>query len=262
LVSHPRPHAAHHARIKESRNFVMSLGPKRPTFKPTPYGYTRRSRGIPRWLLLLITGAILGAGGVLFLQRSYGPQRLTIEQSEQLRTDLNTANLENQRLSVESEKLKVQIKQARQDQQEQAARAEQLRKQAADMQAGVASLIQAIPPDPRGSTPGIRGADMIVDDGGVDYHILLIQDLPEGQSEVPALRGQVKLIAQGTYPNGNTAYVDLAEQPLDMGRYIVVEGRAELPNKAFRPRQITIQVIPEGSDKVIATRTFRVTAAR
>ena len=240
----------------------MSLGPKRPTFKPTPYGYTRRSRGIPRWLLLLITGVVLGAGGVLFLQRSYGPQRLTVEQSEQLRSDLNTANLESQRLSIESEKIKTEIKQARQDQQEQATRAEQLRKQAADMQAGVASLIEVIPPDPGGTSPGIRGADMIVRDDGVDYRILLIQDLPEGQSEAPTLRGQIKLIAQGSYPNGNTAYVDLATQALDMGRYIVVDGRAELPNKAFRPRQVTIQIMADGSDKVIATRTFRVTAAR
>ncbi len=240
----------------------MSLGPKRPTFKPTPYGYTRRSRGIPRWLLLLITGVILGAGGVLFLQRSYGPQRLTVEQSEQLRSDLNTSNMESQRLSIESEKIKTEIKQARQDQQEQAARAEQARKQTADMEAGLASLIQAIPPDPRGTSPGIRGADMVARDAGVDYRILLIQDLPEGRSEVPALRGRIKLIAQGAYPNGNTGYIDLAEQPLDMGRYIVIEGRAELPNKAFRPRQVTIQVMGEGSDKVIATRTFHVVAGR
>lgn len=240
----------------------MSLGPKRPTFKPTPYGYTRRSRGIPRWLMLLITGVVLGAGGVLFLQRSYGPQRLTVEQSEQLRSDLNTSSMESQRLSIESEKIKTEIKQARQDQQEQAARAEQARKQTADMEAGLASLIQAIPPDPRGTSPGIRGADMVARDAGVDYRILLIQDLPEGQSEVPALRGRIKLIAQGSYPNGNTGYIDLAEQPLDMGRYIVIEGRAELPNKAFRPRQVTIQVMGEGSDKVIATRTFRVVAGR
>lgn len=240
----------------------MSLGPKRPTFKLTPYGYTRRSRGIPRWLLLLITGAILGAGGVLFLQRSYGPQRLTVEQSEQLRTDLNTVNLENQRLSAESSKIQAQIQQAQQDLQAQTARAEQLRKQAADMQAGVASLIQAIPPDPRGTSPGIRSADMIARDGGLDYRILLIQDLPDGQSEAPTLHGRIKLIAQGSYPNGNTAYADLVEQPLDMGRYIVVEGRADLPHKAFRPRQVTIQIMADGSDKVIATRTFRVTSGR
>jgi hypothetical protein len=239
----------------------MSLGSNRPTFKPTPYGYTRRSRGIPRWLLLLITGIALGAGGVLFLQRSYGPQRLTVEQSEQLRMDLNTANLENQRLGTESKALRQELTQAQATSKEQGATVEQLRKHAADMEAGVSSLIAAIPPDPRGTSPGIRSADMVVRDDGLHYQVLLIQELPEGQTEVPNLRGEVKLVGIGTYPNGNTAYVDLNTQPLDMGRYTVISGQTELP-KAYRLRQVTIQITGQDSDKVIATRTVRATAGK
>jgi len=45
----------------------------RNTFKPTPYGATRKKRRIPRWLILMLTGIVLGAGGVLFVQTSYGP---------------------------------------------------------------------------------------------------------------------------------------------------------------------------------------------
>lgn len=239
----------------------MSFGPKRPSFKPTPYGYTRRSRGIPRWLLLLITGIVLGAGGVLFLQRSYGPQRLTVEQSEQLRMDLNTSNLENQRLSVESKKLHGEIQQALQARQDAQAQAERLRKSSAAMEAGVASLIQAIPPDPRGTSPGIRSADMIQRSDGLHYHVLLIQDLPKDATEVPNLRGEVKLVASGSYRNGKTAYIDISTQPLDMGRYAVVDGQTELP-EGYRPREVTIQVMADGSDKVIATRTIRVVAGK
>ncbi len=239
----------------------MSFGPKRPSFKPTPYGYTRRSRGIPRWLLLLITGIVLGAGGVLFLQRSYGPQRLTVEQSEQLRMDLNTSNLENQRLSVESKKLHGEIQQALQARQDAQAQAERLRKSSAAMEAGVASLIQAIPPDPRGTSPGIRSADMIQRSDGLHYHVLLIQDLPKDATEVPNLRGEVKLVASGSYRNGKTASVDIGTQPLDMGRYAVVDGQTELP-EGYRPREVTIQVMADGSDKVIATRTIRVVAGK
>ncbi|WP_323016944.1 hypothetical protein [Castellaniella sp.] len=239
----------------------MSLGSNRPTFKPTPYGYTRRSRGIPRWLLLLITGIVLGAGGVLFLQRSYGPQRLTVEQSEQLRMDLNTANLENQRMNTESKALRQDLDQAQAAQKEQNAQVEQLRKHAADMQAGVAGLIAAIPPDPRGTSPGIRSADMTLQDDGLHYQVLLIQDPVDGDTQVANLRGEVKLIGIGTYPNGNTAYVGLGSQPLDMGRYTVINGQTELP-KAYRLHQVTIQIMGEGSDKVVATRTFRVTAAK
>ncbi|MFT0534255.1 hypothetical protein ACMHYJ_15705 [Castellaniella hirudinis] len=239
----------------------MSFASKRPTFKPTPYGYTRRSRGIPRWLLLLVTGVVLGAGGVLFLQRSYGPQRLTVEQSEQLRIDLNTANLENQRLNNEAKAIRQDIAQAKETRQAQDIRMQQLRKQAADMEAGVASLIAAIPPDPRGTSPGIRYADLVTQDSTLAYQVLLIQDLADGQTETPNLRGEIKLIGIGTYPNGNTGYVDLMTQPLDMGRYVVINGQTELP-KAYRLRQVTIQIMGEGSDKVIATRTLKVTAAK
>lgn len=74
------------------------LGSKRPAFKPTAYGYSRRKRRIPRWLVLMLTGVVMGVGGLLFIQTSYGPTRLTTEQSEQLHFDLNSANTENHRL--------------------------------------------------------------------------------------------------------------------------------------------------------------------
>src|SRR3546814_15581698 len=56
---------------------------------------------MPRWLVLLLVGIGLGAGGVLFLQANYGPPRLTAEQSEQLQSELNTANLDRQRLRTQ-----------------------------------------------------------------------------------------------------------------------------------------------------------------
>lgn len=237
----------------------MSFGPKHPTFKPTAYGYSRRSRGIPRWLLLLITGIVLGAGGVLFLQRSYGPQRLTIEQSEQLRTDLNTANLENQRLTADAKKLHETLSQSQKSEKSANQAMTQARQHAADMQAGVASLIDAIPADPRKGTPGIRAADVTLAQGGLHYQILLIQDIPQGETEAPNLRGTVKLVAMGSYPNGNHGYQDMASLPLDMGRYTVVKGNwTDIP-KGFRPFQVTVQITAEGSEKVVSTRTFRLT---
>ncbi|MFA5664213.1 hypothetical protein [Castellaniella sp.] len=239
----------------------MSFGPKRPTFKPTPYGYTRRSRGIPRWLLLLITGIVLGAGAVVFLQRSYGPQRLTVEQSEALRLDLNTTHLENQRLTADAKKINEEITQARQDQQTQSARADQMSQQMADMQASVSSLISAIPPDPRGGTPGIRGANMVLQDGELHYEALLIQDAPEGGAEAPIFRGEAKFVATGAWSNGNTGYVDLAVMPFEMGLFTTLSGTAELP-KGYRIRQVTVQITPEGSDKISSTRTLKVAVAR
>ncbi|HUH40749.1 MAG TPA: hypothetical protein VL024_07740 [Castellaniella sp.] len=234
---------------------------KRPAFKPTPYGYTRQRKGIPRWLVLLISGIVLGAGGVVFLQRSYGPPRLTAEQSEQLRMDLNSANLEKQQLQTQAKQLRADLEQTRQALKDQDQTLGQLREGYASMESGVASLIAAIPPDPRGTSPGIRAADMVVRDGQLEYDTLLIQDLPEGAEDAPAFDGEVKLVASGSYSNGKTAYVDLATLPLHMMRYTQIKGQAELP-KGFRARQVTIQITARGSDKIAATRTIRVTAAK
>ncbi|MER1968837.1 hypothetical protein [Castellaniella sp. GW247-6E4] len=240
----------------------MSFGSsKRPAFKPTPYGYTRQRRGIPRWLVLLISGIVLGAGGVVFLQRSYGPPRLTAEQSEQLRMDLNSANLEKQQLQTQAKQLRTDLEQARQSLADQTGKLEQLRADHASMEAGVAELIAAIPPDPRGTSPGIRAADMVTRNDRLAYNTLLIQELPEGATEAPAFDGAIKLIAAGHYSNGQTVYVDIATLPLHMGRYTQIKGESELP-KGFRARQVTVQITAAGSDKITATRTIRVTQGK
>src|SRR5690625_1046273 len=83
----------------------------RHVFTPTAYG-PRRRRGIPRWLVLMLSGVALGAGGLLFLQTSYGPTRLTAEESQQLQFDLNSANLEKQRLQSELNQQARELKNA------------------------------------------------------------------------------------------------------------------------------------------------------
>lgn len=227
----------------------------RPAFKPTPYGYTRRSKGIPRWLVLMLAGIALGAGGVLFLQRSYSPPRLTAEQSEQLRMDLNSATLDKQRLQTETKQLKENLDKSTRTAQDQAVTITRLQQDYKKLESGIASLIQAIPPDPRGTSPGIRAADITTAGKQLSYNLLLIQDAQEGGTQ--AFDGQVKLIASGHYSNGQTVYIDLATLPLHMMRYTDIQGETTLPD-GFRARQVTIQVTADGSDKITSTRTIRV----
>lgn len=227
----------------------------RPAFKPTPYGYTRRSKGIPRWLVLMLAGIALGAGGVLFLQRSYGPPRLTAEQSEQLRMDLNSATLDKQRLQTETKQLTENLNRSTQTAQDQTKTIKQLQQDYEELESGIASLIRAIPADPRGTSPGIRAADMIVTGKQLSYNVLLIQDPKEDGTQ--AFDGQAKLIASGHYSNGQTVYIDLATLPLHMMRYTDLQGEATLPD-GFRARQVTIQLTPADSDKIVSTRTIRV----
>jgi hypothetical protein len=229
---------------------------KRPAFKPTPYGYTRRSKGIPRWLVLMLTGIALGAGGVLFLQRSYGPPRLTAEQSEQLRMDLNSATLDKQRLQTETKQLKENLDRATRMTESQAEKITQLQREYTQLESGVSGLIEAIPADPRGTSPGIRASSMVSNGKQLSYHALLIQDADEDGTK--AFDGEIKFVASGSYRSGQSAHVDIATLPLHLMRYTEVRGEATLPD-GFRPRQVTIQITPAGSDKIAATRTIRVT---
>src|SRR5690606_1993645 len=186
----------------------------------------------------------------------------TAEQSEQLRMDLNSANIEKQQLQTQVKQLRTEVDQTREALAQQTQTADQLRQDYAAMQSGVASLIAAIPPDPRGSSPGIRAADMTVRDRQLSYHALLIQDLPEGDTDVSAFEGEVKLVAAGQYRRGQqTAYVDIATVPLRMMRYTTIQGETELP-EGFRAREVKIQISAAGADKIVSTRTIRVSAGK
>lgn len=87
--------------------------PRRQVFKPSIYQPGRRNRRLPRWLVLLGIGVAAGAGGVVFLQTNYGPPHLSTEQSEQVRSELNAATLERQRLQAQIDDLQRQLEASR-----------------------------------------------------------------------------------------------------------------------------------------------------
>lgn len=230
---------------------------KRTVFKPTAYGSSRRKRRIPRWFVLLLTGIALGAGGLLFLQKSYGPTRLTVEQSEQLHYDLNSANADKQRLQA-------QLNQTSRELEDVSQKEDRLDKQTSELQAMVAKLekdialfADAMPPDPRGTSPGIRAAEFTVQDGQLNHFVLLMQD----KGKETEFKGTMEFVAAGRYSNGRSGNVDLPSQTVSVGRYAYINGTAELP-AGFTPRQVTIRIKPDGANRVVATRTIYVTPSR
>lgn len=227
---------------------------KRTVFKPTAYGSSRRKRRIPRWFVLLLTGIALGAGGLLFLQKSYGPTRLTVEQSEQLHYDLNSANADKQRLQA-------QLSQTSRDLEDVSQKEDKLGKQTGDLQAMVTKLekdialfADAMPPDPRGTSPGIRAAEFTINEGQLNHFVLLMQD----KGKEAEFSGTMEFVAAGRYTNGRYGNVDLPSQAVSVGRYAYINGSAELP-AGFTPRQVTIRIKPDGANRVVATRTMFVT---
>ena len=229
------------------------LGSKRPVFKPTAYGHGRRKRRIPRWLVLMITGMVLGAGGLLFIQKSYGPPKLTVEQSQNLHDEINSVKAENQRLQS-------QITLAERERTESLAKVESIQGSLENHDSIVNALknditlfAKAIPADPRNTSPGIRAADLLNDDGKLDYTVLLMQD----SEDAPVFKGTMNFNVMGRYPNGRTGYIDLDPIDVELGRYVHAQGAVELPS-GMVARQVTIQIFPEGSQRAAAKRIINV----
>jgi len=226
---------------------------KRNVFQPTPYGSSRRRRRVPRWLVLILTGIVLGAGGLLFLQKSYGPVRLTAEQSLQLQNDLNSANLDKQRLQAQVDSQTSSITEGKNTRDSLADQLKQAQAQTAKLKDDIELLAQAMPPDPRGTNPGIRAADFINSDGTLNYKILVMQN----KADNPSFQGTMELRISGYYPNGNVATIDTDPVDITVGYYNQLTGSAALP-KAFTPRHATILINQRDTKKLAATRTIRV----
>ncbi|MGB6106101.1 MAG: DUF6776 family protein [Pusillimonas sp.] len=226
---------------------------KRHVFKPTAYGSTRRPRRIPRWLVLMLTGVVLGAGGLLFLQKSYGPTRLTVEQSEQLHYDLNSANMDKQRLQSELSRETRTLTEVRAQLQSQSTELKDAKEQLEQARKDVQLFAEAMPPDPRGTSPGIRAASFSSNAEQLVYQFLVMQD--EGKTNL--FKGVVELTVAGRYNNGKSGHIDLPAFDIELERYNHVGGSAPLP-AGFSPREVTIKIMREGSDRVVGTRTLRV----
>ncbi|SRR5690606_32841160 len=225
---------------------------KRQAFRPTAYGSSRR-RGIPRWLVLLVTGIVIGAGGLLFLQKSYGPTRLTVEQSEQLHYDLNSANMDKQRLQTQLNQHAQELKDARARIETQDAELERRQAEIDRLNSDVALFTETAPDDPRGTSPGIRAVSFRYSEGQLDYHILVMQDADKAEP----FTGEVTLTAAGRYSNGRSGNVELTPFPVSLERYTHLQGTLEVP-EGFTPREVTIQIRAEGSERVSAMRVIRV----
>jgi len=213
----------------------------------------RRRRGVPRWLLVLLAGVALGAGGVLFVAASYGPARLSVAESEQMYRSLNAATLENQRLQEQL----GQAEQLRQQAQTQTAanqlELEAMRTKLAAQQADILALVARLPPDPRGTSPGIPAATFRNLDNRLDYQVLIVQN----EQAASNFTGKMTLIVEGSYPGGRTATLDLPAVDVSIGRYGFVNGQAPLP-ATFTARQATIRLTQGAQSRSAATRTLLV----
>ncbi|MEN4922172.1 DUF6776 family protein [Achromobacter spanius] len=225
---------------------------QRAVFKPSVYQPGQRTRRMPRWLVLLLVGIALGAGGVLFLQTNYGPQRLTVEQSEQLHSELSASNLERQRLQT-------QLEEATQQRDANKAGHEKLTSDLADARARIETLDKelvlfqdAMPPDPRGGNLGIRSATFKRAPGQLDYQVLVMREDRQGAP----FKGNLTFAIEGSYPNGRAATITPEGPALNVDRYDYALGQLKLPD-GFIPKVVVLRVM-DGAQKQQAMRIYYV----
>ncbi|MEI2416832.1 DUF6776 family protein [Orrella sp. JC864] len=222
---------------------------KRPVFKPSVYETSRRRRRMPRWLMLLLLGVVLGAGGLLFVQTSYGPQRLTVLESQQLTNEVNSGNLERQRLQARLEESTHAIQTLKAQNEKLASELAAAQTAVAPLQQELALFADAMPPDPRGGNIGVSSASFTREGDQLRYHVLLLREEHGG----PEFKGQMIFAVEGRYPNGRTATIELDPLAVSFDRYQHLTGSLPMPD-GLSARRVTVRVLDAENNRQQAMR--------
>ncbi|HUG24930.1 hypothetical protein [Piscinibacter sp.] len=217
-----------------------------------PYGRRRSRWPLPRWLVLLLLGIALGAGGLYYAQQRYLPPRLSAAETAQLRTSFEQVSAERTRLANELEDTTKRLDAAVADRQRLDDELTASRESTEGLREVVASVLDALPPDPRGGAVEVRAARFTVDGGALAYDVLLTRD----KSGKP-LNGVMQLLLAGTSTRGAETTAALKPVAISVDRYESVRGRLPLPD-GFTPKQTTVQVLDRPDGKLLGKRVVYV----
>lgn len=237
----------------------MFGGSSRQVFKPSPYDTRRRSKGLPRWFILLVLGILIGGGGVLLLQASYGPKRLSMLESQQLTDELAAVTLERQQLQSDvttlENRLKAMQSQAAQSASEMRAELSALQERVEPMRAEIDMFLDAITSDVTFDPVGISGASFVQapDSPKLDYQILVVQE----NDQKPAYDGRIEVTFEGRYPNGKSGAIKALVEPFSVGHYQQLSGDLEFPNR-FQASRATLRIYQADGKRALSYRTFKV----
>ena len=217
------------------------------------YGSSRRKKGVPRWLLLLLVGAAAGAGGVIYVQERHRPPRLSAAESERLRASFTEADAQRQRLQAELEQATRKLDAAVAETKRLGDELATSRQAAERLQGDVAFVAAALPPDPRGGAVEIRAARFSRAGEALAYELALAREGAHGRP-VPAV---VQLVVSGAASSGTETSVSLEPIAVAFGSHQVLRGSAPLPG-GFVPRQCTIRVLDRPGGQLLGTRVMYV----
>lgn len=211
---------------------------RKTVFRPSAYEPGRRVRRVPRWLVLLCVGIVLGAGGLLFFQHNYGPQQLTVEASQKLIGDLDAVTLERQNLQAQLTEAQGQREQSQSTQEKATGDLAQANDRIATLTQTLQILQDAVPADPRGGNIGVRWGEFVSRDGEVGYRALIMRE--QAGTPLSAFQGQVVVELSGTR-NGRADTIVSPPTSFTLERFAPMQGAVPLPN-GFVPKQATLRV--------------------
>jgi hypothetical protein len=225
--------------------------------KPVPFDpyRGRRSRsGVPRWLVLLLAGTAVGGAGVVYVQERYLPPRLSAKETETLRTSFETADAARLRLQGELTTITQQLQTALADKKKLADERAASTATTERLRTELATLIAALPPDPRGGSVQVRAAQFVATGGGVAYDVVLTRARGAGGA---AMNGVVQFVVAGVSSRGVDTALSPQQVSVAMGPHEVVRGNLAMP-EGFKPREATIQVLDRSGGRSLGMRVLPV----
>lgn len=228
-------------------------------FKPVafePYGRRRSRARLPGWLLWLLSGAVLGIGGAWIVQERMLPQRLSPEESLQLRTNFERAESERVRLANELRDSARLLETARVEKKQLGDELEAVRNASSTLQADVSALVDALPADPRAGVVGVRAASFSVERGMLAYDVVLTRERPGDKP----LDGVMQVAVAGTLGRARDT-VTLDPVSVSVGLYQSLRGRLSLP-EGFIPRQATVKVLDADASRLLGMRVLNVSSMK
>lgn len=224
-------------------------------FKPVafnPYGRKRSAWRLPRWLLMLLVGAAVGAAAVVVVQEQVLPPRLSTAEGTALRERAVQAEQERDRarsdLAATTQRLDAVVAERRAIAEELAADRERTKNARADQE----FLIASLPPDPRGGVVEVRAARLTKQRGVLNYEVLLTRS-KGGEAPLAAV---MQLVVSGL-AGGTERHITLDPIKVSVAAAQSLRGSVPLP-EAFNPKQTTIQVLDRVGGKLLGMRVMYV----
>ena len=218
-----------------------------------PYGRRRSRWRLPPWLLLLLGGIAVGAGGLYVAQQRYLPPRLSAVETTALRGAYAQADAERQSLKAELGTTRQQLETTLADRQRQDAELAAPRAAAQRLRDEMAALIATLPPDPRGGAVEVRAARFAAQGGKLAYDVVLTRE----RDSAKPLAGVMQLGVLGLSARGAEATLNLGPVDLSLGSQALVRGSLPLP-EGFKPRQVMVQVLERAGGKALGMRVMLV----